>query len=268
MKAVWEGGALDKGLNPSSQPPGGFETYFSKKCLPRESDIWQAAFKLFGSVNAERMYEACNELFQKEISKYANDEFGVYEFTVRNLVRNRTIPNPLVVYANYVLPFTPGFSKAFWDVFGGISYKIKTGGRVYFEIFRRYFQHIEDIPIISGDLLYLQHSRGQNRWIASAIHWLDHSHIIQELKLKFYRLITGTWQYWPESDLIPRIISRVNPVHPELNNHEVQALMQSTLDPSNIIATQERRLLFYWQVWRWIAEGKLTKMNKDIILLK
>lgn len=268
MRAIWEGVAFGNALETSHQPAEDFDTYFAKKTLPLESQIWQAAFKLFGRTKAENMYEAFDDLLQQERGKYSEDAFGVYEFMMRNRMRNRTAFSPLKIYANSVLPFTPGFSKALWDAVGSMPSEIRTKGQLYLKIFQRYFPCIENIPIVSGHTLYFRHTQGLNRWIASGIHWLEHCRPIQESKKSLQKLITGSWQYWPESELIPRVISKINPEHPDLNADEVRTFfMQSLPDSFNFTTQEEQRLLFYWQVWRWSAEGQFTTMNKDAISL-
>jgi hypothetical protein len=260
MQAVWEGVAPGNALETSHQPAEDFDTYFVKKCLSRESTIWQAAFKIFGKSNAQNMCDAFNDLLQHERTKYSDDAFGVYEFMMRNRMRNRTAFSPLKIYANAVLPFTPGFSKTFWEVIGSMPYHIRARGQLYFKIFQCHLQKIADIPIVSGQTLYLKHAKGSARWIASTIYWLEHCLFIKEMRKSVQKLMTGRWQYWPESTLISDVISKVTPEHPELNAGEVQTLMQLSPNLFNPVYYQEQHLLFYWQTWRWISEGQLTQL--------
>jgi len=62
--------------------------------------------------------------------------------------------------------------------------------------------------------------------------------------------------------LIDLVVERVNPDHSEINADVVRVL-QTKKPPYDWPSRLGRRFLFYWQVWRWIMEGRLTAANAD-----
>jgi hypothetical protein len=261
-QAIWEGVALGNALN----PPTSYNTFFTEDHLTCETLVWKAAFNIFGHSKAESMYETFRDLFQREKEKSSCERFDVFEFIIRNRMRNRTAINPFKVYANYLLPLTPGLSKTFWDLTGRIPYEIK-GSRLYSQIYRCNFPKVRSIPFISGSKLHFKDSRGTDRWIASIIDWSEHSQTIKEMRKSLRKFITGSWSYWKPSEWIPITVSKVNHEHPDLHADEVQRIRQSLASPASAeVEKEKRQLLFYWQIWRWVMEGQLTLNNKDILL--
>jgi len=265
VQAVWEGVAPGNALKVSHQPEGGYDAFFAENCFFRDAHIWQTAFHLFDHSYAENMYTAFHNCLEAEKARYSQNTFGTFEFMVRNRMRNRTTINPLQVYANTVLPFTPGLSKPFWNLIGSIPYELKAGSRLYLTIFERYFPKFHKIPFLSGGNLYFQQSHGRNRWLARAMQWSKHPGI-QDGQLRLRRLLTGSWGYWKESQFIPKVISQVNPAHPDLHQATVELLQQTPTSQNEPMKYPMQHLLFYWQVWRWIMSGELTVMDKHIVM--
>lgn len=265
MRSVWEGVAPAYLFRLVSQSLGGFKSYFVQACYFRESRIWKAAYQIFGRSKAENMYEAFIELLKKETKKYSDDEFGVSEFIVRNRMRNRTGPNPLKVYANYALPFTPGLSKSLWNLAGTMPYGVKEGYRMYLEIFRCHFPKVASFPFVSGTKVFPGKLVVPDVWIALASSRLRQKLAVRAGKMIANKLIRGTYTYWEDSVLVPRVLSRVDTDHSDLDPSSISALRKPDLF-YNRANRHGRNLIFYWQLWRWVMEGRLTIQNKDTLL--
>jgi hypothetical protein len=224
---------------------------------------WQAAAQVFARPLAEHMYEAFLQDLDREKAQYPDDGFGVSQFVIRNRCRNRTAPNPLKVYANQVLPFTPGLTKDFWGLVTQIPFEAKANHKLYLDLYERHFPEARAVPYCSAktlvrgkgfdpgyDLLVAYRQFIKNRYVRGALR-----------RLNF-------WQRWASpATLVRRVISQVEAEHPDLNAPAVQHLKQ-TPGPSTPIDEAARRILFYWQAWRWVMEGKLTVRQKDPSLLK
>ncbi|MCD6569667.1 MAG: hypothetical protein J7L53_03085 [Deltaproteobacteria bacterium] len=263
MKAVWEGLAPGYALVPAHQLPGGFKDYLTKACSFKKSRVWKTAYQIFGHSKAENMYEAFIELLRKETTKYSDDELGVFEFMVRNRMRNRTALNPLKVYTNYVLPFTPGLDKPLWNMIAGMPYEVKSQHKMYLDIFRRHFPGADRIPFVSGSEVYARKSL--DGWIALASRRLRQNLAVRAGKMITNKLIRGTYTYWEDSVLVSRVLSRVATDHPDLDPGSISALRKPDLF-YNRANRYGRNLIFYWQLWRWVMEGRLTIQNRDILL--
>jgi hypothetical protein len=252
MRSVWEGVFPGCILTALHQPRGGFEDYISQETLSRESLIWKTAFQVFDRSKAQDLYENFICLLKRETGKYSNDEFGVSQFVVRNRTRCRTALNPLSVYSNIVLPFTPGASKVFWNYAASIPYDVKASHRMYLEIFNQHFPKLKNIPFLSADKLYPHH--------ASRIKYLDFyikeclkKNPLVEKGMKSIRFLKQQTQ----ESLVQKALSNVNLYHPDLNADFVQRLSKL---PSKFDFRNARKyaiaikLIFYWQMWLHLME--------------
>ena len=129
------------------------------------------------------MREGLKQSIEAETACYPNDSYGVARFIVSNRTRNSTSLNPLKVYANFVLPLTPGMNREFWEMMSGISLELREDGRLYREIFRRIFPEVASIPVCTGGKLI-----GLTPW-QDRHFWLDKA-----------RRVLG-WSYGPRKDV-------------------------------------------------------------------
>lgn len=254
MQAVWEGVSPGICLHPYALPPGGFKAFLVREGHSRESPAWRAAFQVFGRAKADAMFGALSGLLKQETAKYPDDEFGILQFKARNYMRNRLALNPLKVYTNTVLPFTPGFSKRFWSLAAAIPHTLKTGAKTYFRIFARHFPKAASVPFLSGDMLFTDAVRGPRAWTASALHRLAKNRAVGRARRLYHRAVSGTWMYWTESQFLERVRAEIDLAHPDLNADGLRGLKRD--DP----------LPFYWQIWRWVMEGRLTAWNTAVLL--
>jgi hypothetical protein len=252
MRSVWEGVFPGCILTALHQPKGGFEAYISQETFSRESLIWKTAFQVFDRSKAQDLYDNFIYLLKRQTGKYSNDEFGVSQFVVRNRTRCRTALNPLSVYSNIVLPFTPGASKEFWNYAASIPYGVKASHRMYLEIFNQHFPKLNNIPFLSADKFYPHHS--------SKIEYLD-LHIKEFLKKNLFiersMTLIRFLRQQAQGSLIQKALSNVNLDHPDLNADFVQGLSKLTRKfdfrhaRKDVIAIQ---LIFYWQMWLHLME--------------
>jgi hypothetical protein len=198
----------------------------------------------------------------REKSKYPDDEFGVLRFRIACRVRNRSSSNPTKVYANDVLPFTPGFSRDFFNYVTGIPLSLKLDRKLYLEIYRDHFPKAARVPFCSGPMLVNPWRRGDPRYYLTAAELaVRRSYRSRYLRGGLRRLHRPLFS-WDPSTLVNRVIKQVNPEHPDLNSAEVR-LLQREQYPARHPARASQELLFYWQVWRWVMDGSLGARMKN-----
>lgn len=253
--AVWEGAAPAYTFRLPHQPAGGFENYRLQECAGLESKPWKAAFEIFGRERAVAMHDAFGQLLREECGKYSDDGYGVFEYLVRNRMRNRTAPNPLKVYANYVLPFTPGFTRRMWNLAGQIPYETKAGYAMYRRILSRHFPKAAELPIVSSTTVFPGKSPirgGWGTWMWSAF---ENNRMLKIAKKLTGKVVRGSWTFWQESAFVPRVLAAVAAEHSDLDSQGVRRICGSSPGMYKGTTYRARHLLFYWQAWRWIMAG-------------
>ena len=161
------------------------------------------------------MREGLKQSIEAETACYPNDSYGVARFIVSNRTRNSTSLNPLKVYANFVLPLTPGMNREFWEMMSGISLELREDGRLYREIFRRIFPEVASIPVCTGGKLI-----GLTPW-QDRHFWLDKARRV----LGFRNSVrSGLTFRFGQSTLPQEMLSTVQPDHPDLNGAAIRRL--------------------------------------------
>lgn len=253
MQAVWEGVFPGFSLVPPHQPPGGFRPYMEQECSFWGDPVWKAARQIFNSHLAQSLHDGFQESLKREQSVCSDDGYGVSKFIVTNRARNRTAPNPLLVYMNKTLAFTPGLNKEFWSIIANTAYDIRSDFKLYFRLFETCFPKALEFPFCSG-----------KRIINSQAN--DHIHLTKPfLNLLFGDRVAFSaqrWITWNSSNLIGKTLSKIDPDHPDLNADTVRQLQRGS-SLKALRYRHARHLLFYWQIWRWIMSGQLTfqKLN-------
>jgi hypothetical protein len=262
MEAVWEGVASGAPLKISHQPPGGFAEFLAQECHPFESARWSAAARVFAPALLGAMRHGCEDQLASERARYADDEFGVSEFIARNRKRNRYGLNPFKVYANTVLPLTPGISKDYFALGGGIPYAVRADHRLVRELFRRHFPEGAGLPFITGSRLVkarasldLPYYATLARTRVMRLPYLGGA--LRRLGLR-PRMVRG------ESQVLARTLARVEPDHPDLTRDAVRALTRQAA-ASDPVARAARELLFYWQMWRWVMDGSVHARRRVLV---
>jgi hypothetical protein len=260
-EAVWEGVAPNYTFRTVRQETGGFTEFFAKKTAAFGPHIWYALRRVFAPAFSEAMEQALQELMQRAPTMYSNDEYGVTEFVTRSRMLNRTGPNPLKVYANDVMPFSPGLSKNLWEATGGIPFKVKADFALYKKVFRDHFPELRTLPFCSAGELHTttdafnpEISKIKLRgWLMS--------------KYKLSRAIRGLGLRPPVVNRNPmlrqRVLERVDAGHPDLNHDGVVAILGS--DPNVPYQSLGQSWLFYWQMWRWVMDGSLKTRQAALI---
>ncbi len=251
MRAVWECTPPGYAFVPAFLPKGGFDVFLEHSCVPREGFAWGVAEAAFGRHRADEFYDAFRELLRAELADYPDDELGVTQFEVLNRMRNRTLPNALRVYSNVVFPFVPGVSRAFWDLAGAIPYAVSRDYRMYLEVFHRHFPPVDDVLFLSSGTPYCGRSMGLRSRCEAAMYSAADSKPGRFVRKAYRRLVRKRRKYWSRSLFLDEVRRHLELDHPDLDADGVRAL------------DHDRRLPFYWQVWRWVMEGHLTTWNAD-----
>ena len=164
-------------------------------------------------------------------------------------MRNRLAQVPLKVYANTVLPLTPGFSRLFWGTAAAIPPEVRVAAQTYLALFRRHFPKAGEIPFLSGDHLFCNGSRGLHRWRASVPYHLSRSQPIR-LARRVRRKLRGTESaYWDESPLPDYVLDNIDLDHPDLDADGIRGLKRKA-PPYDLETIVARHLTFHWQAWR------------------
>jgi hypothetical protein len=207
------------------------------------------------------MRETYPALLGAERGKYPGDRFGDREFFVRNRVRNRTASNPLTVYANRVLPFTPGLNRELWQCNIAVPAEPDSKAGLYLHILRRHFPGLLRVPLISGGKLVRRGPYDVRSALGRATSGTS------GLYARASASRFGSWRRrtphapdpasWETRGMIDRVIARVSPDHPDLDPDGVRRVQQAGIHTGALAAA--RHLLFYWQTWRWVMQGELTE---------
>lgn len=255
IEAVWDGAAVGPTLK-AHQPKGAFAEYLREKVSPWNSPRWIAARNVFGKVSAQKMYDAFKESLQQELAKYPDSDFGVSQFILQNRNRNRTIPNPLKVYANYALPFTPGFSKDYCTLTMTIPFSVKNDAALARTMMSRHFPAANTVPVVSGAAVYHSRNQGWSPFAFRVLNKLQQNSVCKLVTLLGRRVFQGTWNGWEASSILNRTIERINSDHPDLCKESVFKICKTRPRMYKGICYRQQELLFYWQMWRWILEGQ------------
>lgn len=253
LGAVWEGVAPGYTLAFPRIPKPTLECYVAHRCQPPTATIWRSAAMVFR--RAHEMRNAFDQQLASDMAGCVPGDASLLEFEARHQMRNRMGHNPLKVYANDVLCFTPGVSREFWSLAARIPYAAKWNFRLYFEIFRDHFPEGLQVPFCSMGQLWTDRFRSDPLY-----HWsklFPPPGAAQAARL-LKRL--GLRQKVPL--LLNRVIACIDPEHPDLNRGEVLKLQRGA--DQNAVSAAARPLLFYWQVWRWLMEGRFPEMRASL----
>jgi hypothetical protein len=245
--AVWEGVAPNAMQRLNRNPEhGGFATYLERACRRRGSREWQAASYVFAPGWAEEMHERLLETVRAESGRYADDEFGVFEFAVRNRTRNRLAANPYKVFADQVLPFTPGVTRAFFDRVYELSGAIRGLSELRVKVFRDHFPQALDVPFCSGGKLVHGSPRPGIAFQAERLR----ARLLQRWPVRHALEQAGVVRPFRFDLATPvrEALAAVDLDDPRLDADAVRALRrgESADDP---VRAQAREYLFYWHGW-------------------
>lgn len=248
-RAVWEGVFPEVAL----RPPSSFVGDRRVRGAGPGQGLWAGAEIVFQAEFLEEVRQRYGEALGAERAHCADLGIAEKAFFIRNRTRHRTATNPLAVYANDAMPFTPGLNRHLFEIdmssFPGGS---KHG--LYLDILRQHYPGMMAVPVVSGgrlvrrgnlDLQYLGES-ALERWSAG-LRRVRESRLGPVLGLSS----SGRWQ---TTGTIDRVIARASSfgVLDEAAMDRVR-----TSSSRNGAVAQARHLLFYWTVWNWIMRGEL-----------
>ena len=273
MGAVWEGLGPGFAFAPGDPLKRGLSTYLKDMCRDKDTHQWQAVQSVFSKSVGQAMYEGFRKLLKNEIGKFTDDDFGTKRFQMANQMRYWLAINPQTVYAHTALPFTPGLSKDLWNLAGSIPESVTSDMKLYFKLYADYLPEAQNVPFCSG-------GRGISHKAFTPV--LDAearlSSLYKSVRYHGKRLprTPGLGLALKKLGLTPNVRSEYNPVieeviqrippdHPSLNADAVIKL-QKDEPPYSWPSRLGRRTLFYWQIWQWVMEGKLTTGNAATFL--
>ncbi len=255
--SVWDGYSPGYSLH----FPGGDKNSYIKKYLSFSLiDTWKAAASIFIDPVEEEMRLRLLELVQLEYEQYGDDDYGVLRFVARNRGLNRVAPNPLQVFANSTLPFTPGMSKAYWNhAFSIPPQKIIAELRLFKKIYTKLFSRALNQPFCNEKGLYMFDNR------FSFTVWKNN--LLYELLYKWERRhkVPGIGRFIGKKkqtsthngrSLIEVVLNKGNLDDPELMADAVTSLLSKpSLSP---LEWKARNLLFYRSLWQLMMNGDVS----------
>jgi hypothetical protein len=253
LGAVWEGVAPGYALAfPRIRKPD-LKLYLRGRCHTAASPVQAAARLVFA--RADEMRREFELLLAAEAKECDDGDSGLLRFEARHQMRNRMGHNPLKVYSNHVPCFTPGTSRAFWEMAAAIPYSAKWNFRLYFDIFRNHFPQALATPFCSMGQLWSDRFRSDPYYHLARLFPPPGAQVAAKV-LRRAGLGGGT------PALIRRVVSMVEPGHADLRRDAVARLQSGG---GGEVERQARRLLFHWQIWRWVLEGRLDAMRPAIL---
>lgn len=252
-EALWDGLAPGFLFMPLHQPAGGFDAYLREEVNGWESGIWRATRQLFKPEIAAAMYEGFAQDIQSEFANLPRDGTGLTKFVIENRSRNRAAMNPLKVYANRSLAFTPGLSRELISHAVTIPFEEKKGGRFYRRLFARCDRRALSEPFLSGGELMPARRRTL-------------TYYRERLKLEYYRSLRRHPRLLElASARSAAVDARSEFLSERLFEHDSWlsrgAFEKLRRDPDKHAAAW--RLLFHWKAWQWVHSGRLnTVLNK------
>lgn len=273
MNAVWEGLGPGFVFAPSYPIPGGFSAYLQDRCKDRETLHWQVVFSTFSPAMGQAMYADFSQELASEIGKYTDDDFGTARFQMATQMRRYLATSPMSVYANTVLPFTPGLSKDLWNLAGQIPLSVTFDMKLYLHLFKKYLPEAISVPVCSGGKLLSRKSFSPELWFREKYnslgqkcryywHRLPRLPVAGSILNKLGLVSPSDREY---NEMFDLVVQTVFPDHPDLNADAVRKL-QLAVPPYSWETRLGRRMLFYWQTWRWVMEGQLTAGNAENFL--
>jgi hypothetical protein len=250
-RAIWEGIAPPLMKRLSRNPDGGgFDAYLSRACKNRTSLAWRAASYLFAPDWVDAMYEGFRQSLREEVERHADDEVGVMQFSIRNRTRLRLATNPFKVFGNDVLTLTPGLTRGFFDLVGGLSGRVKGPGDLTVRVLRERFPRALAAPFCSGGRLVVGDARP------------DVAFRIAKLRASLQR----SWRVRRGLELIglhrpfafeiggvqDALLAGVDVDDPRLNASVARSLVERRAEPG-ALADAARLHLFYWRVSALVA---------------
>lgn len=242
--AIWDGLAPGCVFMPLHQPEGGFDAYLQQEIRGLDSASWRGAKTLFKPEVSAAMYEGFSADLRAEVARVPQDMFGLARFVIGNRSRNRPAMNPLKVYANRTLAFTPGLSRGFMHHAAMIPFAEKLHGRLYRKLFARLGGRAISVPILSG-----------GEWMAgTGANFALSRERIRDFVDGFR---TRHPSLFPRARSAPRERSRL--LGPHLLDGDddwLDPAASASLHSMNADNSPTWQLLLHWRAWQWIHHGK------------
>lgn len=252
LGAVWEGVSPGYALAFPRIPKPDLSMYVRCRRQPAKSPSFEALRLLFRS--GGEMCEAFERQLTEEVAASPPGDSGLLQFEARHQMRNRMGHNPLKVYSNDVLCFTPGATREFWSIAAAIPYANKWNFALYFQIFREHFPEALRIPFCSSGRLW-SYTR------PSSWHYYA-AQLFPPPGAQF----AGHLLRWFRGAALPsvarRALEQIDPEHPDLNFASVVRLQQN--GPRSAAERSAATLLFYWKAWRDVMEGRLRCSDMEL----
>lgn len=264
---VWEGFA--PGYSITQLTAVSMDAYLRQKSVSATSGVWKKAELVFKRGFVEEMKQRLFEEVEKERKLYGEDDYGVMRFIFRNRALNRTAANPLMVYANSVIPFMPGLSREFWNHMAAIPPLVLGYDKRYFfrRIFKEHFPRACRIPFCSEHGVYTLDSRYSpliaaiNAFYAISYRW-ERRHRLP---------VVGKYLKKTRNSVVDdlRVLDGIAPkVHDEEEIIDSESIRDMTRRDE--IDARERNALslyYYWTLWNRVMGGSLSwdKLDREAI---
>jgi len=258
--AIWEGWA--SGNIATQLTHRDMDTYLCETwgLYPR-SNVWSPAEDIFSNQFLMEVQERFYNVLKEERSVYGNDDFGIKRFIIKNRALNRTIPNPLKVYSNTVIPFIPGTSRATWEMTAVLPpYSANSSKRLIKRIFLEIFPEAARYRFCSESGLYTANdcfdlSVSSINLFYDLLYKWERRHKIPYVG-RFIAQKTRNNTDSRDNNLQRVVLERLKYDKTYLNITKIKTLLsQESLNPQQ---RKSKRLLFYWVLWNLVMSGEVT----------
>jgi hypothetical protein len=251
--AVWEGVVPGVSIGALPYPGSGITGYLTKARRDWNHPVWRAARRIFRHEVCQTMYDGFMADLDRECARHPNDAYGMTRFFVENRTRHRTSINPLKVFANHALPFTPGMVRAHWDAAAAIPCDAKANNALYLQIYEKLYPDALRIPFVSmGHISGPGHhfNLTNNTIVMKLLRQLGRAPFLNGIA---NRLGITTWYFKPSRFL-------------QIENLPGNVIQDRYIDPRMLAALvgspglgnrAAREMLFYWLTWHWVHEDRL-----------
>lgn len=250
MHSVWDGFFCGFGLNDADHSMDSFDAYRRHNVAAPGAPVWAAMKRVFARSVCEALREGAETSLRREMAAYPDDAEGVWRFTFLNRGRHRISPNPVKVYANHVLSFTPGSSRRYWEAVSRIAVPLREAHAVYFRIFEQRFPDALRVPFVSRSRISSAPPWRSFRAFRTAAPELAARAFSSALRREYFD--------WEPSAIQAAVLKHVEMEHPDLDPDGVREVLTS--DPGLDGAASARTMLFYWQAWRAVMAGRLGEL--------
>lgn len=253
-RAVWEGAIPNYTISTVLSQANDLSAQLNSIGASFNGPQWQSAAKIFKPIVIEQMRYHLESLSGWAKEHFTDDEFGAHELMARSRLRRRTAVVPSSIYQKNVPVLLPGLCKNFLDASASLPFAARQHGQLYEQLYRQSYPSALSLPIISGGKILTFDNAPLMRELIKCQSKLA-QFIGRRPRLK--SLLNNVFSAQPRQDnpLLNRAF---------LHNSE-DSLLREDFDCHTSSNEHLQKLLFQWQSWRLLHQGKLNECAQPFL---